>query len=302
MTKHSLAAACTLTLASLALASTSLAGTGTAAKETKVIKEAIKESCITGDIGLAVVSEYVSRGVVNENQGFIAQPYLDLYFKLYEGTGFLNKVSLNAGLWSSLHSAHTAATPGTSLTAWYEFDWTVGLAITFAKNFTLTPSWYDFDFVSSGGRAGSLSLNLAYDDTDLLGAFALHPHVNVIKNMIGNLAGVPGGALGWYYEVGIAPGFVIGKGGTYPLTVTIPLTAGLGSDTYAGDDYGFFSAGITASVPLAFVPSCYGSWTYTTGFTYINQGTNAAEASAPALTNKDDNNRFVFSGAIGLTF
>ena len=302
MTKHSIAAACALTLATFGVVSTSVAGTAVASgKETKKVTEVIKESCITGDIGLAVVSEYVSRGIVQENQGFIAQPYLDLYFKLYEGTGFFNKVSLNAGLWSSFHSNHTAATPGTSLAAWYDQDWTAGLAITFAKNFTLTASWFDEEFPSSSTRGGAVNVNLAYDDTDLLGAFALHPHVAVLKSMIGNYVGVVGGSNGWYYEAGIAPGFTIGKGGAYPVAVTIPLTVGLGSETYNGDDYGFFSAGLNASVPLAFIPSCYGSWTYTAGFTYLNLGGQAAAASNPAVTN-GDHNQFVFSGAVGLTF
>ena len=302
MTKYSIATACALTLAAFGVVSTSVAGTAVAGgKESKKITETIKESCITGDLGLAVVSQYVSRGVVLENQGFIAQPYLDLYFKLYEGTGFFNKVTLNAGLWSSLHSDRRTASPGTSLGAWYEFDWTTGLAVTFAKNFTLTTSWFDEEFVSTSTRGGALNINLAYDDTDLLGAFALHPHVAVLKSMIGNYVGVPNGANGWYYEVGIAPGFTVGKGGTYPLTVTIPLTVGLGPETYNGQDYGFFSAGINASVPLAFVPACYGSWTYTTGFTYWNLGENAANASAPAITD-GNRNQFVFSGAVGLTF
>lgn len=298
MTKHSLAAACMLTLA---LASTSLAGTAAPAKESKVIKEVIKESCITGDIGVGVVSNYISRGVVNENQGLIAQPYLDLYFKLYEGDGFINKVSLNLGLWSSINSHKTAASPGTSLAAWYEFDWMPGVTVTFAKNFALTVSWLDFDFVSSGGRAGGLNGNLSYDDTDLLGAFALHPHVAVLKGFIGNMVGVPGGDHAWYYEVGIAPGFTVGKGGTYPVTVTLPINLGLGHETYNGEDYGFFNAGINASVPLAFVPSCYGNWTVSTGFTYWNLGDNAAQASNPAVTD-GSTDQFVFSGSIGLTF
>lgn len=301
MTKQSIAAYCALTLAALGFAPASFAGSGKETKQTTPLQEVVKESCITGDIGVALVSEYVSRGVVNENQGVIAQPYLDLYFKLYSGDGFVNKVSLNLGIWSSINSNKTFASPGTSLAAWYEFDWTPALAITFAKNFTLTTTWYDFDFVSSGGRTGGLGGTLAYDDTDLLGGFALHPHVTAIKCMIGNFVGVPGGDHGWYYEAGIAPSFVIGKGGTYPLTVTLPLTVGLGSETYNGDDYGFFSAGITASVPLAFVPSCYGSWAVTGGFTWWNQGDNAAAASAPAISNGDDN-QFVFSGSIGLTF
>ena len=59
----------------------------------KAVVEKCKESCITGDLGVNVVSQYVSRGVIFENQGGIIQPYADLYFKLYEGEGFLNKVS-----------------------------------------------------------------------------------------------------------------------------------------------------------------------------------------------------------------
>lgn len=288
-------------LSTAILATPTIGHSGTASKEVKAIPEITKESCITGDIGVGVVSQYILRGVVNESKGFIAQPYLDLYFKLYSGTGFINKVSLNLGLWSSINSNQTVASPGTSLATWYEFDWMPGMTVTFAKNFALSVTWLDYDFVSSGGRAGSLNTNLAYDDTDLLGAFALHPHVSAMKTMIGNGVGVPGGALGWYYEVGIAPGFTVGKGGTYPLTFTFPMTVGLGPETYNGEDYGYFSAGVTAAVPLAFVPSCYGTWTATAGFTYWNLGDNAAHASSPAI-NDGGTSQYVFSGSIGLTF
>ena len=250
---------------------------------------------------LPISSEYVTRGAVLENEGFIAQPYLDLYFKLYEGTGFFNKVSLNLGLWSSLHSDRRTAAPGTSLGAWYEFDWTAGVAVTFEKNFTLTASWFDEEFPSISERGGAINVNLAYDDTDLLGPFALHPHVAVLKSMIGNYTGFTGAANAWYYEVGIAPGFIVGKGGTYPLAVSIPLTVGLGPETYNGDDFGYFSAGLNTSVPLAFVPACYGSWTATAGFTYYYLGEKAAAAAAPAITN-GNRDQFVFSGAVGLAF
>ena len=65
MTKYSIATACALTLATFGVVSTSVAGTAVAGgKESKKITETIKESCITGDLGLAVVSQYVSRGVV----------------------------------------------------------------------------------------------------------------------------------------------------------------------------------------------------------------------------------------------
>src|SRR6187402_1758831 len=105
MTKHSIAKFFVLTASIIAVPALSMAGTEMKeSKEVKQVVETPKESWITGDIGVAVVSEYISRGLVLENQGIIAQPYLDLYFKLYEGEGFINKVSFNLGLWSSIHS------------------------------------------------------------------------------------------------------------------------------------------------------------------------------------------------------
>jgi hypothetical protein len=291
MTKKTLS-----TLAALILTPVPALFAGTTAPAKTVVEKA-KAPFITGDLGVVVTSQYISRGVVNENQGFIAQPYLDLYFNMYEGSGFLNKIQLNLGLWSSLHSKKTGATPGTSLASWYEFDWMPGISFTFAKNFNFTFTYLDFDFVSGGGRAGNLNFNLAYDDTDLLGAWALHPHFTVLKSVIGNPVGVPGANGGWYYEVGIAPSHTYG-----PVTLTVPLTVGLGDGKfYGGDTYGYFSAGITAAVPLAFIPETFGKWTLTSGVTFYNQGGNAAAASAPGINN-GGHNQWVFSGGVGTTF
>src|ERR1700761_2907300 len=67
MTKHSIAASCALTLAAFGFASTTFAGPDV--KETKDIKETVKESCISGDLGVTMPTEYISRGLVMENQG-----------------------------------------------------------------------------------------------------------------------------------------------------------------------------------------------------------------------------------------
>ena len=293
MTKHSIAASCALTLAAFGFAPASFAGDGKDVKETKDIKETVKESCITGDIGVTFVSEYISRGLVLENQGVIAQPYLDLYFKLYEGTGFINKVQLNVGLWSSIHS-HVQPSGSTDTTRnWYEFDYTPGIAITFAKNFTFTASYFEFDSpASSFDTARSLNFNLAYDDTDLLGAFALHPHFTYLREL--DAPGFAGlGPQANYYEIGLAPSHTFGI-----VTLTIPLTVGLGSEGFYGSDtYGYFSAGAQLSVPLSFIPDCYGKWTFSGGYTYYNLG--AAVATATAT---DHHSQHVFQGSIGLTF
>jgi hypothetical protein len=236
MTKQSIAKFCVLA-GMIAIPAVSFAGTES--KESKEIVEKAQESCITGDLGVNVVSLYVSRGVIFENQGGIVQPYADLYFKLHEGDGFLNKVSLNLGIWNSFHSRKTDAGlytgfPGgdstqnnSSTRGWYEFDFTAGVSFTFAKNFTFTPSYYTFLSPNDGfATFHGLNLKLAYDTTDLIG-FNLGVYAQVLFELE-NKAG-SGADEGVYYEVGIAPSFPVG-----PVTLTFPITAGFGSDDFYG--------------------------------------------------------------------
>lgn len=291
MTKHSIAKFCALAAGALVFPSLSWAGTVSAGKESKPVVEQVKESCITGDLGVNIVSQYVSRGVIFENQGAIIQPYADLYFKIYEGEGFLNKVQLNLGIWNSFHEQHTDAglvSGGASTTrSWYEFDFTAGISFTFAKYFTFTPSYFTFLSPNDGfSTFQGLNLKLAFDDTDLLGAFALHPYVQVLFELE-NKAGT-GSDEGIYYEVGIAPSFPVG-----PVTVTLPVTAGFGSDNFYGsldestgliDDewFGFVSGGVNVAYNLTFIPECFGSWTATAGYTYYFLGEGTSDFNTPA--------------------
>jgi hypothetical protein len=311
MTKNQLRAICALILAS---ATPAFSGT-TDSKEVKVMKEAVAESCITGDLGVGVVSQYISRGVVLENQEAIVQPFADLYFKLYEGDGFLNKVSLNLGIWSSLNSRNTDAGlvggGGSSTSAWYEFDWTIGLAMTFAKDFTFTPSIYSFLSPNDGFEDFyALNLNLAYNDSALWGgAFALNPSITVLFELE-NKCGT-GSDEGVYYEVAISPSVPVG-----PVTLAFPIKAGFGSNDFYGslntvsgvvedEAFGYVSIGTTASLPLAFVPECYGKWTASAGVTwyYLGDGTEDFNTAPRGGAVRDANNsEWVFSGGLIVAF
>lgn len=317
MTKQSIAKFCVLA-GMIAIPAVSFAGTES--KESKEIVEKAKESCITGDIGVGVVSQYVSRGVIFENQGGIIQPYADLYFKLYEGDGFLNKVSLNLGIWNSFQSRKTDAGlvtgfPGgdstqnnSSTRGWYEFDFTAGVSFTFAKNFTFTPSYYTFLSPNDGfSTFQGLNLKLAYDTTDLIG-FNLGVYTQVLFELE-NKAGT-GADEGVYYEVGIAPSFPVG-----PVTLTFPITAGFGSNDFYGslgdngliedEGFGFFSAGVTVGYNLPFIPECYGTWTVTAGYTYyyLGAGTSDFNTAARGGSVRDfANNEHVFSGGLVVAF
>jgi hypothetical protein len=320
MTTKSIAKACVLTAGILSLPAFSYAGQEV--KETKEVIEKCKESCISGDLGVNIVSQYISRGVIFENQGGIIEPYADLYFKLYEGEGFLNKVTVNLGTWDSFHSRKTDAglfegrpfgnssAKNSSTAAWYECDFTGGVSFTFLKNFTLTPSYYVFLSPNDGFETfKGLNVKLAYDDTDLLGKFALHPYAQVLFELEGKAGTGP--HQGQYFEIGVAPSAPVG-----PVTVTVPLTVGLGANDFYGqyhtstatvtdETFGYFSAGVTLSYTMKFIPECYGTWTATAGYTYyyLGEGTsgfNTQEAGGDVRDGK--NNEHVWSGGISVAF
>ena len=315
--KHylTIAAAALLSLSGL---SSAFAGTETAAPADKTVATPCPVTYITGDFGVTFVSEYVSRGLVFQDKGVIGQPYLDIYIALYSGSGFISSVSAQLSFWADIGSntnsvqsalgvplgaANGHATKFSTVPSWYEFDWDPGLSVTFAKNFTLLVQYFEFDSPSgSFGTARSIDANLTYNDSGLLGAFALHPHFTVLYEL-----GAPGFAgiksHGWYYEVGIAPSYTFLPKSTYPITVALPTTVGLGDDHgfYAGNTFGYLAAGPSISVPLAFIPSGFGSWTVTAAYTYYLEGTTVRAANNGYGTN-DSNSRNVVSGAIGCTF
>jgi hypothetical protein len=299
MTKRSIATFSALAVA--ALAGTAFAGTPVVRdnKTAKEVKEIVKESCITGDLGVDFTSNYISRGIPQENQGVIGQPYLDLYFKLYEGSGALTKVSLNLGAWSSIHS-HKNALNGPTTTGWYEFDYSAGFTFQFG-NFSVTPSFLAIlspsDVFADNYNA---QVTLAYDDSEALGNFALHPHVTVLFELEGKAGSGPD--TGVYYEIGIAPSFKIGEG-----TLSIPVNLGLGSDGFYGsagggdDTYGYFSAGLALEWPLHFLPECLGQWSLKAQATYYNLGDNAAASGVPFVTD-GDHDQYAFGGGFVVRF
>jgi len=311
--KNTIGALAALVLAPVPLV---MAGTVTVDKNPKNPIETIKESCITGDLGVNFVTQYVSRGVVLENQGVIAQPYADLYFKLYEGDGFLNKVSLNLGLWSSIHSRgtdHGAIGGGSTGTQdWYEFDYTVGLAFTFAKNWTLTPSFYAFLSPNDGfSDFYGLNLSLAYNDAGWWGdsGFALNPSVTVLVELQ-NKAGT-GKDEGVYYEIALNPTKTFG-----PVTVSVPIKAGFGTNDFYGslnaatgqidnESFGYVSAGVNLAYPLKFIPECFGTWTLNANatFYYLGDGTSDFNTAPRGGAVRDGNDtEWVFGGGLGITF
>lgn len=262
---------------------------GPTAPAAKTVTEVAKESCITGDIGFDITNAYFFHGIRQEDQGFIIQPYADLYFKLYEGTGFLNSLSLELGIWNSFHSNRGVASTTSN---WYEFDFTAGLTATFAEKWSFGTA---FKYYGSPGdyfdNAYALAFKLGYDDKDLLGAFSLQPFVLVEWELDGKSAN--GSDTGVYYEAGLTPSFDLG-----PVNIGVPLRVGFGSsDYYAGDEaFGFASAGVVGTYVLASIPECLGEWSLSASATYLHLG------EGTDVSNDGDDNEWIFTGGLKVAF
>jgi hypothetical protein len=310
MNKH------TITVAAFAAAclagSTAYAGPTAPAKK---IVEPTPESCITGDIGFDIVSNYVTKGIVQQNQGFIIQPYADLHFRIFKGAGALTSITADIGIWNSMQGHH----PGVAGTVpnWYEFDFQTGLTFNINK-FSIGGYFKTYESPTSQFQtAYTAGINLAFDDSAALGNFALHPYALIeleLQGTSGNnnpfAAGVPGSVpsyhgRGQYYEVGIAPGHTWGA-----FSLSLPVKVGFGSGGfYLGNrGYGYVGVGVAAGYALNFVPACLGKWSLSSSVTYyrLNGNNNPVNPSGAAglgfgapITDK---NQLVFQGGLKVAF
>lgn len=239
---------------------------------------------ISGVAGVTFITDYVSRGLVLEDQGFIAQPYAELDFKLFEEKTGIQKITLIGGTWNSLHSEHTdqqgdSGNPG-GTDIWYEFDWYTGVGVDFLDKWNATLLYQEFTSPNDGfNTVKNMQLKVSYNDTGawnfISKDFSLNPYALVFVELEGK-AGT-GTDQGEYFEFGISPGLPAFGGPDYPIKVNFPVTLGLGADDFYGDKdnrsdnetFGYASVGVVASVPLKFMADHgWGSWTWSVGGTY----------------------------------
>jgi hypothetical protein len=296
--------------AAIALASSGVCKAGQPAAEpsaSPAVEEEAK-SRISGEVGVALTNAYIFNGLIQDKDTFIAQPYLTLNFKLYEGEGFLNDASFTLPLWASIHNINIPRPQNgkSSLKDWYEFDISPGFSFTFAKNWSFTIS--DYIYTSPGDyfdTSHNLSLALEFDDSDLLGAFSLKPHFYFQQELTSHAGlafknGVPyapNAPEGQYYEFGIGPGYTFAEKSTYPVTVTIPTAVAFGSSGFYGQGFGYFTTGAEVSVPMAFIPSSFGSWTTSVSGKYYRLG-----STSSFYTNSSQPDQGVFAWTIGTEF
>lgn len=296
-----------LTLALLALAMFAMpvrAAEGEAAID--VAEEAAGPNLgnVSVSAGVDFTTEYFFRGIYQgpgNDEGIIIQPYLDLGFAIND------TFSVYVGTWNSLITSDDdlgAAPGGGGDDGWYEADWYAGVSIALPANFTLDVA-YVVLYGPSGGEifAEEVDITLAYDDSEMWGGdFALNPYVMLAIETDGGSDGFAiGDDEGIYLELGIEPSFEIVSGGDYPITLSIPVTVGIGIEDYynlsgsGGDGLGFVDVGLVFSVPLSFIPSDFGSWSAHAGIHFLYLGSEAVH-----FDEKSDD--FHYIGTFGFGF
>ncbi len=212
--------------------------------------------------GLDFTNAYFFRGIRQEDDGFLAQPYGEMTFDLFDNGEGINTGSLTLGFWNSLHSGPSGSDgPSQFTTAWYEVDFYAGLSLGLVGQWQADVVYTQYMSPNNSfSTIKEIALGLGFDDSERLGDLALSPHVALVIEVSGAVMGPDSGV---QVELGVEPGLPLEDS---PLSLTFPLTLGLSlSDYYqdalgANDAFGYFDLGILGSVPLRGVSEAYGSW------------------------------------------
>lgn len=254
-------------LASLLAASTLCAQNAPTFEE----RLAAREAAIDGRLGFDFTSQYFFRGIQQENQGILFQPWIELNSQLWKASEGPASVDLVFGQWNSLHDGPTGN--GGNGGVWYESRFFVGANAQVSERLQIGARLNFYSTPNGAGIARGLSnitelqVDVRFDDISVLVEdFALNPYARIAVELNNQRDG--GSDEGQYFELGIAPQFDVGTLGESPLVLTTPIRLGLGTGGYYenpvtnGDDdfFGFLQLGAVASAPLDFLPAGMGPW------------------------------------------
>ncbi len=237
-------------------------------------------SQVESSIGVDATNRYFFRGIRQEDQGAITQPWVDFVFPLSAGGDV--SWSLNLGVWNSLHNGPTGS--GGAGSMHYELDAYVGVGVDFAENWNGSVTYVALTSPNSAfSTVHELDFSVSFDDSGLFGGgprgfSGVQPSITVAWELDGQSDG--GADEGIYLEAGIEPAFDLIDHEKHPISISFPVVAGFSLSDYfedamgRDDFFGFVQGGISLSTPLNFVPVRMGSWTLSGGASILFLGDN----------------------------
>lgn len=228
----------------------------------------LNQGSVSLSAGVDFTNAYFFRGLFQEDQGFICQPWIEANFNLIE------KLDLSFGIWNSFHDAKTLATANAlGPDWWYESDLYVGLTFTALPNTSLGLTYTAYTSPSDAfATIQEFSFSASYDDAPLWEKTplksGLQPSISIAVELDGQADG--GSNEGVFLALAISPSIPLIESGDYPLTLNIPLTVGFSLGDYYEDinspgkdddsTFGYLDVGLILSMPLAFIPPTHGAW------------------------------------------
>ncbi len=263
---------------------------------------------VSGSVGVDFTNEYYFRGIAQENQGFIAQPWAELGVALYENDNsgeVIDTIGLTFGVWNSIHDGPSGSS-GAPNDAFYEFDAYVGVAVGLLDVWEVSGQYQVLNSPSNAfATTQEFSFGVAYDDSELLGDWAVSPYITIIVETDGGADA--GGDLGTYLELGIEKSWTVVESETWPVTFTIPVTIGFSLDNYYEDafgkdsTFGYVDVGFVFGVPLEeLIPSQFGAWELSVGVHLLALGDSTNDI-AERDSAVDGNANLEVIGVIGIS-
>jgi hypothetical protein len=269
----------------IALAVAAVAITGSVASSVRAADNAYSLS-----LGTDFTSHFVSYGADVWGGGNDANPFGEDSTIFVYGTLSLainDQMGAFVNVWTD-NNQNTDDSIGGRL---QEVDVNIGLTYTMEKfTFGITHGcwWY------AGDEEKLLDFSVAYNDADMIAeGFALNPSFTAHWRYDKHESQADEG---WALIFGIKPTYTINKDSQYPISLAAPINVTfLTDDFYGGDSgLGYVSLGVSASIPLAFVPEKYGAWSAGASLTYFC-------TEEDAIPSNSEQGFFVSALSIGLS-
>lgn len=239
------------------------------------------------DLGIDWTTAYYWRGYLQENNGFIAQPWTEIGFAIADGDEQSPSINATLGIWNSFHSNHTGSTDiGKDI--WYESDFYGSLVFGW-DTIELGVSYTIYTYPSSDfNTVQELGLTLGIDLPDdgigkWIGDLAFGLYLEVDNSNVATDEAT-------YFQLDFGPSFDVFDGNA---TMSIPMSLGLSiDDFYVGTDdetFGYFSVGAAIEYPLG--SSDFGDATLTGGVNYLVLGD-----TTEAANEGDSSEVYAFAG------
>ena len=235
-------------------------------------------------------TQYISFGVVLQDEGVSIQPMLALRYTFFDKVldnveeSFVNNVTGFISSWNDISTNKDLSRPTSPYRYFTEADLVTGVSVTFNDRFNLTTSLTELNSPADAFRPGAfLKTVLSMDDTGMYrDNFALKPQFLLIYEIPweGQIGLQPDAFL---FEPGLTPTYTFGADSGFPVTLSVPMRVGLGNKFYDGKTFGFFSVGPEVTLPIPML-STDAIRTYANfGYTYLNLG----ETTQKFILNED---------------